>query len=148
MKKKIAAAFILSALLLVSCGGSDPSPADDTAPAKDTAPVTIQTAGNWVEKDADTTISEGSYFAADVTGGELSIYQKNTEMSALYWAGTAPETVTAGETFVSAANHERTDHAILASSADEKEFAYDGEALSFEYTIMGVTRTVYIVPEP
>lgn len=142
MKKKLAAAAILSVLLLASCGGgSDPAPAEDSAPAA------IQTAGNWLEKDADTSVSEGSYFAADVTDGELSIYQKNTEMSSLYWAGTAPETVSAGETFVSAANHERTDSALLASSADEKEFSFDGEALSFEYSIMGMTRTVYLVPE-
>lgn len=173
MKKKIVVALVMLALIFTSCGSSqetqekveetqekieetqekteeteaetEEKPAEPEAETE-AEPIEIHTAGNWIEKGADTSDEEASYFIADVTDGEISIYFYSTDSKSLYWAGTAPETVTAGDTFVSEANHERTDNALLASSSDEKTFTFDGESLSYDFSMLGVTRTVHIVP--
>ena len=101
--------------------------------------------GQWAQTNSG---SEDSYMIATIVGEVIKVYwysidENSGETTSLYWAGTyvAPESDEA-YTWESENDHDQTDSALLASSADTKEFAYEDGVLSFEVTALGTTTTV------
>jgi len=82
--------------------------------------------------------------SATVTNGVLSIMWVDDSMRGLYWEGTVPATVMAGDIFVSEADVEALRVSIVGSLDETKEFTYADNRLSYDLSIMGVTQTLYL----
>lgn len=124
------------ALSLAACGSNAPqAPAATEAPKE--PPVLT---GDWEQTNKN---SEDSYQIATITDDTIEVFWKTPDMQALYWSGTfVPPTVAGDYSWESAADHEKTDFAIMAASADTKTFTYSNGELSYEVAAMGVTTTV------
>ena len=137
MKKSIC--IILCAIIALSiaaCGSSTP-PAPTPAPTPEPVPDLI---GDWEQTNKN---SEDSYQIATITDNVIEVFWKTPDMQALYWSGTfTPPTAAGSYSWESAADHEKTDFAIMAASADTKTFTYSNGELSYEVQAMGVTTTV------
>lgn len=96
--------------------------------------------GSWVEvSDA------GTIMTADVSADKIEVYWTYTEddTKALYWSGSfAPPTSSGTYSWDSVNDHNKTDHALMASGDDTKTFAYAEEQITFDVTALGVTKTV------
>lgn len=132
--KAIKKLLTLSLALLLSVGlvgcSSDKKPSE---------PVDLT--GTWQTKN-----SEGSYQEATITGDTIEINWVNDEekTKSLYWAGSFTAPTEAGETYswTSNADKEKNDSALLASSDDTKEFKYENGKITYEASMMGVTKTM------
>ncbi len=98
--------------------------------------------GTWKQSNSN---SDNAYQIAAIDDDTITIYWYTAEdgTTALYWSGTF-DAPTSGEkhSWVSENYHDITDSAILASSADTKDFDYSNNELSYEVTMSGVTATV------
>lgn len=127
---------VAGVLLLAGCSAPAGTADPEVAEAE-----TVDLAGDWTEVDGDA----NNYQEATVTGDEIEIYwvAENEDTRALYWAGDV--VIPDGEqtfTWESTNDTEKTDSAILASTADTKEFVFEGDQITYEVTAIGVTRTV------
>ena len=98
--------------------------------------------GTWKQINSN---SDNAYQIAAIDDDTITIYWYTADdgTTALYWTGTF-EAPTSGEEYswVSENYHDVTDSAILASSADTKDFVLNNNELSYEVTMSGVTATV------
>lgn len=145
------AALMTVVFALVSCSKTENAETADNeivSEASNPAPSRpVALSGEWIEEGVDPSAQDASWFSATISDGAITIRRESADMSALYWAGTMAEKLIPGETFVSIADHAQTDAALLASSADDKDFVFDGTSLSFDFSMMGVTRTIHIAPK-
>lgn len=111
-----------------------PEPEEQPEPATDENEELLLT-GDWTGGDSIVGIE------ATIEDGVITIYDVIEDSRYLYWVGTAPETVSEGETFVSEADSKRLRDALLASQEDEKEFTYEDGELTYESGIMDVITT-------
>lgn len=114
-------ALALSAVLITACGGSE------------TADLT----GSW-ETVEDAPVTMTAFVSEGVM--EIALVQGTTH--GVYWKGTVPAEVTAGDIFVSEGDTEAMDASILGSGLETKEFTYASDSIIFEFTVLGVTQTV------
>lgn len=142
MKHIVSIVLVMAALCLTACGSAPaqqavPVPSEEPTPAP--AP---DLSGEWkqINADADT------YHAAAISGDSIEIYWVNpaNDTKSLYWAGTFTAPQDGAEPYVwqSTNDKDKTSHALLASSDDEKTFTYEGGVISYEAAAMGVTKTV------
>lgn len=135
--KRFLTFIILIALVTIfvtGCGGSK-----QTEAAKEPADLT----GSW--KVSNDTFK----MTATIEGETITVYWEDGDTKSLYWAGSykAPETSEEPYTWSSENDHSQTDKAMLASSADTKDFTYEKGELSFEASAMGTTSTVRMKKE-
>jgi hypothetical protein len=153
MKKSLAILLALF-VLLVACGETDaeeivtpdpePEPQEvvETEPEPEPEPATddneelLLLEGEWESTD--------DLFPKKVTieDGEIIIYDVYDDTTSLYWVGTAPETVSEGETFISDGDVGRMENALLASTLEEKEFTLEDGRLVYQQGFMDVETTV------
>ena len=130
---------VAGALALAGCGGTE---GGGSAPAE-TAPEPLDLTGTWIAPGE----SEDSWQEAVIDGSTITVYwvSDNGDTKSLYWAGTyvAPDDAADTYSWDSENDHEQTDSAMLASTADTKTFTYDGGQLSWEVTALGTTTTVH-----
>ena len=150
MKKRVLCAVFAAfmALILTACGsGSDtPAQASGSQAIQQEAPQPPDLTGEWKQVNSE---SDDSYQAATITGDTIVINWVSTDSKALYWAGsfTAPTTDEEPYTWDSNNDHEQTDTAIMASSDDTKTFTYEDGQISYDVSMMGVTKTVRLEKE-
>lgn len=68
------------------------------------------------------------------------------DSTALYWKGTFPasDPLADGTVIVSQADRTAMDESLFASRGTDKGFTYRDGKLSFQFTALGVTKTVYL----
>ena len=132
--KRVLSIIALFALLMVFVTGCGSGGSKETEAAKGPADLT----GSWK-------VSNDTFKMSAVIEGEtITVYWEDGDTKSLYWAGSykAPETADEPYTWSSENDHSQTDTAMLASSADTKDFTYEKGELSFEASAMGITSTV------
>lgn len=128
--KKLFVIF-LAVLMLAGCGGirEPASPPDLT--------------GEWKQTNSN---SDDSYQAATIQGETIEIYwvSDGGDTKSLYWAGTfiAPTTADEPYKWESINDTEKTSGAMLASSAETKEFTCENGQITYEASAFGTTTTV------
>ena len=131
------------ALALAGCGSGETTPpaegSDNTEIVEPAQPADLS--GTWVQVNKE---SEGSYQEAVISGDTIEVNWISPDTKSLYWAGTFVAPTTADEPYVwtSENDTEKTSVAILASTAETKDFTYADGQLSYEVTALGVTKTV------
>ncbi len=99
--------------------------------------------GTWKQVNSK---SEDSYQEAIMSGDSIEIYwiSDSGENRSLYWAGTyiAPETEVDTYSWDSVNDHEKTENALLASTAETKTISYKNGQLYYEVSALGTTTTV------
>ena len=130
-----------------------PAPAETPA-AEPEAPATEEPQEPEPEEEAFSLVGEWkqtnsndptSYHVATITEDTIEIFwaSDDDDIKMLYWAGTFESPAKdKSTTITSQADHEQNDSALLASTADTKDFEYKKGVISYELTAMGVTMTV------
>lgn len=140
MKNLSSIAFALVFFLfLASCGG-DPSTQSNNQESEVSPP---DLTGEWTQVNSE---SEDSWQSATISDDSITVYwvSDNGDTKSLYWAGTytAPENADEPYTWESINDTTQTSSALLASSAESKEFTYQDGQISYEVTALGTTTTV------
>jgi hypothetical protein len=81
---------------------------------------------------------------AHISRHKIAIDFAGDGSSALYWRGTVPSSISNGGKFVSKGNIKAMDASLLGSTSKTKRFTYKNGRLSFKFSILGITRTVYL----
>lgn len=132
--KKIVALLLaaVTVFALAACGSTN-----------DKASAPADLTGEWKQTNSN---SKDAWQAATISGDTITVYwiSDNGDTKSLYWAGTytAPTTADEPYTWTSENDHEQTDFAMLASTADTKDFTYKNGVLSFEASALGSTMTI------
>lgn len=95
--------------------------------------------GSWTSAE-----SNGSSFESTVSDNQIEINLVSSDSKALYWTGTFPlgADLAADFTVTSVADAEALASSILGSQDPTKAFTYSGGKLKFDFSAMGVTKTV------
>lgn len=153
MKKTVIALTLAALLIVPSCAKPEPDAAQPVTDAPAQTPGEAENAaqpytfaGTYTEENAD---PASTYMRAEISGDEIEIswIMDGGETVALYWAGTFTQPTGAEDyTFESANDTEKTGSALLASKDPTKEMTVSGQSVSLSVTMMGVTRTVRLIP--
>ena len=129
--KTIATLGLLIVLLLSACSSAAPVTAADLN-------------GTWASTSTD-----GPTFEATISDNLIEMNLVNGDTKALYWKGTfpVPETVTEGTVITSAADTEALSSSMLGSQDPSKNFTHTGGKLKFDFSALGVTKTVELSPK-
>ena len=132
----IAAVFVFAMCMLGCSSQSAQSVSHESEPAKP-----LDLTGSWKQSNSD---SGKSWQEAEIADGEITIWWVTSDSKSLYWAGTyvAPTEAVDSYSWQSENDIEQTSKAIMASTAETKEFIYSSGALCYEASAMGVTKTV------
>lgn len=144
MKKLIAPLALAALLALTGCSAEDTSPtspADSEAAAEE--PQAPDLVGEWQQSNA---ASEDAYQQATITADVITIewVSDGGDTRAIYWVGTfeAPIDASGAYTWTSVRDAAATDSALLASTADSKDFTFEGDTISYEVSAVGTTTVV------
>lgn len=138
--KKTLQLFTCAALLAMcsACSGNAGKPAASEKP--------LDLSGSWKEENAT---AANTYQIAYVSGDEIEIYwvMENETQAGLYWSGTytAPADSKTPYTWTSNNNTDKTSNSIYASPDPTKEFTFSEDKISYEVSVMGVTKTEVLV---
>ncbi|WP_462405248.1 hypothetical protein [Gracilibacillus sp. Marseille-QA3620] len=126
-------------LVLAACNSTSDSSEKD----KNEPPKQIDLEGDWVQINSN---SEDSWQEAVIKGDTIEINWNNNDgdTKSLYWAGTfiKPTEGTESYSWISDNDTSKTDSALLASSAETKEFTYEDGILSYEAAALGTTTVI------
>lgn len=119
MRTIIITIFLFFALGISACGSNEPVNLD----------------GKWAANGFD----------AQITGDHIAInaVSKSTGNSNVYWDGSVPAMGADGD-FISVANRDVLDKAVLGSRATTKSFTYDDDTLTFVFTVMGTNTIIHL----
>ena len=131
MFKKISVLVLLliSVVSLTSCGSSS---------KPKTASVPFSWNGSWS--------TNPSFMSAIITDDVIKINIVDNGSTSLYWKGSWPTATTAsdGAQLVSNADTEALAASIMGSQSSKKTFTYADHELTFEFTMLGTTKTVHL----
>lgn len=93
-------------------------------------------------------VTEDDKFTATIKNNAITILWKLDETSnGLYWVGDFQSQINADSDstdIVSTANRSKLDRSLVGSQDSTKEFTHQDDHLSFNFSIMGVTKTVVL----
>lgn len=147
----VAVLALAGALAFAGCS-SPSSSSDDGAHASGTsqaAPTATSQAkpadltGEWIQENAG-----DAYQSAKVTADSISVDWVDTKggTTSVYWVGTYEAPTNPGPfTWTSSRDAAATDRALLASTEPTKEFRYAEDKISYEVSMMGVTKAMTLV---
>ena len=141
MKKLISVILVcVFALCLTGCSSGSTGSAGASSSASSAPAEPLNLDGTWKQTNSN---SESSWQEAVIEGNTITIHWVSTDSKSLYWAGSyeAPTTTDDKYSWTSVNDKEQTSKAMLASSADTKEFSYENGVLSYEASAMGTTVT-------
>lgn len=118
---KFAAFFVVLAMSLSACGG--------TSSARSLS-------GTWT--------SYHPHMVAHIRKGKIRIDFVDSGERSLYWKGTFNVNAHPGSTQISKGDTKAMDKSILGSLDSTKKFTYANGQLSFRFTILGTTKTIYL----
>ena len=126
-------ATLITILTVSGCGSSSTTPHTDT-------PVPLR--GSWHMTNA----SDGSFdMTAHIVDHQIQITWVSDDTKALYWKGTFPTDVMKDDvTIVSKGDRQALDASMLGSQDKTKKFHYDNGVLSYEFSVMGVSKTIHL----
>lgn len=147
--RKFVSLVLASALVpfaLAACGSSTAAPSETVSASSEPAPAaeevaveTVNLDGTWKGGDP------GFEFEAKIEGGTISMQIKmEDETKALYWQGTFVSDAEPGQVIVSDADTEALSKSLLGSQEATKEFTFEDDSISFDFGMMGVTKTVHL----
>jgi len=147
MKKLIAPLALAALLVLTGCSAEDTSPTSPTSPKDSEAaaeePQAPDLVGEWQQSNA---ASEDAYQQATITADVITIewVSDGGDTRAIYRVGTfeAPTDVSGAYTWTSVRDAAATDSALLPSTADSKDFTFEGDTISYEVSAVGTTTVV------
>lgn len=143
--------FILG--LIVGCGSSTPpnSITQSTTPQMSTTTTTVPTTisnaptvnldGTWKMEDGNDKFSMVAIIEHEV----ITVLFMNDSTKFLYWNGSFQ--IKDPTYIISAANKDAMSISIMGSQADIKVFSYLKSKLQYEFTMQGMTKTIYLVKE-
>lgn len=93
--------------------------------------------------------SDPALFEATISGNLITINIVDKDSSSLYWKGTwDPKTpMTNGSTCISKADTVALENSLMGSTNPTKEFTYSNHILSYDFTMLGTTKTVHLSKE-
>lgn len=146
MGKLLPSLVLASALVLTACSSPDDEngSSQQDQHAKSTESQSQSVIGTWKQEDS---ASEDGWMEASITDDVITVEWTfdNGKNRSIYWIGSFDaETAAAGETITSKRDIVATDTALMAASADEKDFKVDGDTLSFDVAIQDVTLTAIL----
>lgn len=140
MLKKIAAVAAAAALALTMAGCSAGGSGGQTA-QEEKAPLSLD--GKWKQVNS---ADDETWMAAEIEDDVIAVdwVSDNGDTKSVYWVGSyeQPNTTEDAYDFTSIRDAEATDTALMASTADDKDFSYKNGVLSFELTALGTTTVV------
>jgi hypothetical protein len=84
-------------------------------------------------------------FEGTIEDGSIELYLLLEDGSkGLYWVGTFPNEALAGDKIASEADVDALSTSLFGSTDTEKEFTFTGEALEFEFGILGTVNDVVL----
>ncbi len=118
-------ALVSTMTLLSGCGSEPAEPTDLT--------------GTWVSEE-----SEGSYQEAVISNDTIEINWVTPDSKAIYWIGSyeAPTEAVDEYSWTSSGDTEKMASALLDSQDELKDFKYKDGVISYDASMMGVTKTV------
>lgn len=124
-KTLVAAALLPILFALSACSAAPAEPVD--------------LAGAWSSPAGD-----GLQFVATISGDQIEMHMTMDDTKGLYWKGTFPvsDQASDGTVITSVADVEALSGSLLGSQDASKDFTYSGGSLRFDFTMMGVTKTV------
>ena len=133
---------------------SDSQPETETEVVETETPESVAVAentavdlhGNWIQEGYE---EKEAYMTASISDDVIEIYwyMDGGNTIALYWSGTFIESDINGDyTWDSINNKDKTGMALLASSDDTKTFSYSNGKISYSQSAMGITTTIYLIP--
>ena len=134
-------AFTCTALLVLcsSCGSGSSASAAETAKPLDLS-------GSWKEESAK---PSDTYQVAYISDNQIEVYwiMENETQNSIYWSGSyaAPADSKTPYVWESENNKDKTANSLLASTDDRKTFTYENDAITYDVTVMGTTKTVKLV---
>ena len=132
------------AVTLAGCSAGGGSADNGQQPTQAEQQAKLSLDGEW--KQTNSNDPKNSWMEATIDGGTVSVdwVTGGGSSKSVYWVGSydAPDTTGDSYSFTSRRDASATDGALLASTADEKEFSYSGGVLSCEVTMLGTTTTV------
>ncbi|WP_022869545.1 hypothetical protein [Yaniella halotolerans] len=154
MKKTLTLITVAATCMLVGCGSTDSESSTGSAPAEE-ATQPPELTGAWTQTNSE---SESDFMVAEITDDTISVDWEldsaeippalddngDGSMTAIYWVGsfTAPDDASDPYSWSSQRDAEATDTALLASTADSKDFTYEDGVLHFTVSIQGESSTV------
>ena len=146
MRKLLPSLVLTSVLVLTACSSPDDDK-DAAQQGQQAEPAESQSQsviGTWKQEDS---ASEDGWMEASITDDVITVEWTfdNGKNRSIYWIGSFDaEAAAAGETITSKRDIVATDTALMAASADEKDFKVDGDTLSFDVAIQDVTLTAIL----
>lgn len=149
--KKTALYLVMSALfgfLMGACSTADATtPTQKSVVASQTqevAPVQTPEAPKADTLNGTYTFEKDTLkFTATVEGDQIEVVMNIDDTTeGLYWVGTFPATAQDGQKIVSKADVEKLSASMLGSQDKTKQFVYKDGALTFKFTMMGITTNV------
>lgn len=138
MKKLLPYALSLVMLLaLTACSGNKESS------EKENSQKPLDLSGEWIQTNSN---SEDAWQEATITEDviEINWISDNGDTKSLYWSGSfiAPTEATESYSWTSKNDTSKTENALLASTAETKDFTYEDGILSYEASALGSTTVV------
>ena len=122
---------------LAACSGNKESS------EKDKSQTPLDLTGDWVQINSS---SEDAWQEATINENviEINWISNNGDTKSLYWSGTflAPTEATESYSWTSKNDTSKTENALLASTAETKDFTYEDGILSYEASALGTTTVV------
>lgn len=147
MKGRAIASVIVSGALAMTLAGCSTDSGSDSSggqQAQSEQKAKLSLDGKW--KQTNSNDPKSSWMEATIEGGTVSVdwVTSGGSSKSVYWVGSydAPDTTEDSYSFTSKRDASATDGALLASTADDKDFSYSGGVLSCEVTMLGTTTTV------
>lgn len=139
-----AAAAGVLALSLAGCASQEaPAGSEQQPPAQEQPKAPLSLEGDWRQSNSN---ADDAWMEAEIADGAISIdwVSDNGDTKSVYWVGTfpAPDTTEDAYDFTSERDKAATDAALMASTADTKEFEYRDGVLSCEVSALGTTTVV------
>ena len=122
---------------LAACSGNKESS------EKDKSQKPLDLTGEWIQINSS---SEDAWQEATINEDviEINWISNNGDTKSLYWSGTfiAPTEATESYSWTSKNDTSKTENALLASTAETKDFTYEDGILSYEASALGSTTVV------
>lgn len=133
--------FLIAAIMMLvftACGQNNEQSAPTTETS--TSQVAPYLQGTWAMADG----TDEFNMVAGVHAGTIEITWVSDGTKALYWRGTfdVPANVENGTKISSKADKKALASSILGSQDDVKVFTYEDDTLSYDFTVMGTTKTI------
>jgi hypothetical protein len=127
--------FVFAVLaFLTSCGSTPQAKIPEAAPAS--------LVGHWTQVRG----MPGDTMVADITNDKITIQMTLGNSTGLYWVGTFDPTKAAAGSIVSVGDTDAMSTQLFASNEKTKTFFYKDGGLSYGFSMMGVSSTVYLSP--